>query len=82
MKVTPDSFIITSSPSSLNLIKDALETNGVEDFIFLDVRYIPDGLVDLTIEKTKKVVNAINAFENDDDIQEVFHNLNLDILDN
>ena len=78
---TEDSFVIYCSPSSLNLIKDTLESNGITEFILIDVKYIPDALVDLTIEKSKKTMNSINAFENDDDIQEVFHNLNLDILE-
>jgi YebC/PmpR family DNA-binding regulatory protein len=79
---TIDSFVITCLPSSFNNIKEVLESNGITEFKTVEVKYIPDSLMSLSKEKTNKVINTINKFEDDEDIQEVFHNLDTSILDN
>ena len=74
---TKDSFIIISSPSSFNDIKTSLEQNGITDFITVEVKYIPESLIKLDDEKTTKILNTISKFEDDEDIQQVFHNVDL-----
>jgi transcriptional/translational regulatory protein YebC/TACO1 len=38
---------------------------------------IPNDLVNLNTEDTRKAMKAIEAFEDDDDVQNVYHNLEI-----
>ena len=74
---TEESFVILSSPSSFNDIKTALEEHGISEFITVEVKYLPESTIKLDEEKTTKILNTISKFEDDEDIQEVFHNVDL-----
>jgi transcriptional/translational regulatory protein YebC/TACO1 len=42
-----------------------------------ELQRVPNDTVTLDLESAKKIMRAIEAFEDDDDVQKVFHNLEL-----
>lgn len=67
-------FEITTSPADYYTVKDALEA---KHYVFLDASLglVPNVWTTVTDEETRiKLDKLIEAFEENDDIQEVFHN--------
>lgn len=69
---------IICSPSDLSQLSEALEKEfNIEKFERSEVTYIANSKVELDEEKTQKILNSIDALEEEEDIQEVFHNLEI-----
>ncbi len=69
-----DGFVVITSQEDFYTVKDALEIKGYS-FVQADVAMIPQTTVNLTDEEQIKHMNKlIDMLEDDDDIQEVFHN--------
>ncbi|MDJ1645527.1 YebC/PmpR family DNA-binding transcriptional regulator [Mycoplasma sp. M5725] len=69
---------ITSAPSDLSQLSEALEKEfNIEKFERSEVTYLPNSKVELDEEKTQKILNSIDALEEEEDIQEVYHNLEI-----
>lgn len=67
-------YIIISAPEDLYTVKDALAEKGYV-FVSADVAMIPQTTVKLTDPEHIKLMNRlVDMLEDDDDIQEVFHN--------
>lgn len=76
IQVTDESFIITTTPENFNNCKNAIESNlNITDFLQCEVTYIPNSMVLFEGEKADKIKEFIAKLEDDDDIQEVFHNI-------
>jgi YebC/PmpR family DNA-binding regulatory protein len=70
-----DNFEITCEPNDFTSVKDAFESNGYT-FLSAQVEYIPDTNVTLTDEEDiKKMKLLLEHLEENDDVQEVWHNL-------
>ena len=50
----------------------------IEEFISSGIEWLPINKVSLNKEKTKSVVNFLEALENEDDVQHVYANLEID----
>ncbi len=76
-----ESYFVTTSPNTFGEVKESLESkfNGIE-FKTAEVTYEPNQLVTLSEEKAEKILEAVDKFEDDEDIQEVFHNLDPDSI--
>lgn len=72
-KLDDNSYRIVSSRKDLMQVVSSLENKwyNVESY---DIEYIPKNTVKLSEEGEKKLEKLINTFEDDDDVDEVFHN--------
>ncbi|UUD35280.1 YebC/PmpR family DNA-binding transcriptional regulator [Mycoplasmopsis caviae] len=78
-EATEVSFIITTAPENFSKCKSAIETNlGISDFMQCEVTYIPNSTVSFDKEKSERIQEFINKLEDDDDVQEVYHNIELE----
>ncbi len=79
-EISNDSYFIYTKPSFFSKVKDKLILEGIKNFKIAEVKYIPNNLIKLSKEKTKKIFNFIEKLENEDDIQDIYHNLDLNFL--
>ena len=75
--VDEDSFIIYTEPNNFIEVKDSLEEKGYNSFIISEVTFIPNNYISLDEEMTEKVNNLIDALNDLDDVQSVYHNLEM-----
>jgi YebC/PmpR family DNA-binding regulatory protein len=69
-------FIITTALEDFGNVQKKLDEMGVE-VENAELQRIPNDTKDLPIEEAKKVLRAIEEFEEIDDVQNVYHNLEL-----
>ena len=70
-----DSYEITTEPNNFLNVKDGLEKLGYNEFIISEVTYIPDNYIDLSEEEKERALSLIESLEDIDDVQAVYHNL-------
>lgn len=69
-----DSFEILTSPADFSAVREALENEGIT-MVQAEVTMIPQTYVNLTDENDLKMMNRIiDLLDEDDDVQEVYHN--------
>lgn len=69
-----DSYEITTSPDDFDAVRDALEANKVP-FVSAEVTKIPQNYVTLSAEDDIKKMNRIlGLLDEEDDVQNVYHN--------
>ncbi|MBP3915074.1 YebC/PmpR family DNA-binding transcriptional regulator [Clostridium sp.] len=66
-------FIITTAPEDFGTVREALEAEGLE-FLEAAVKMIPDTYTEINEEAAKKFQKMLDLLEDDDDVQEVYHN--------
>lgn len=66
-------FIITTSPDDFGVVREALEAEGLE-FLEAAVKMIPDTYTEIDDDAAKKFQKMLDLLEDDDDVQEVYHN--------
>lgn len=66
-------FEIITSPDDFSSVREALEGEGYE-FLSADITMIPDTTVGLDMETAEKLQKLIDKLEDDDDVQDVWHN--------
>lgn len=66
-------FEITTAIEDFGIVREALEAAGYE-FLNADLTMIPDTFTTLDLEGAEKVQKLIDKLEDDDDIQDVYHN--------
>lgn len=71
-----DCYEIITTPANFSSVKDALEKQGLA-FEDAEVRLIPQSTIDLNDEQLGKFERLIDTLEELDDVQEVYHNVNL-----
>ena len=76
-RVEDDGYVIETTPDNFLGVKDELEKNGYDEFIMSEVTYIPDNYIALDEETSTKAMNLIESLEELDDVQEVYHNLEM-----
>ena len=72
-----DSYEITTTPEKFLEVKEQLEEKGYNNFILSEVTFIPDNYIELDDEAKEKALNLIDALEEIDDVQNVYHNLDM-----
>lgn len=72
---TPDDEVyeIITSPEDFSKVRQELEKNGIE-FISAEVSMIPATTVILDEKMAEKIEKMIDRLEDDDDVQDVYHN--------
>lgn len=66
-------FIVTTTPEDFGQVREALEAEGIE-FLEAAVKMIPDTYTSITEDEAKKFQKMLNLLDDDDDVQEVYHN--------
>lgn len=66
-------FVVTTAPEDFGSVREALEANGLE-FLEADIKMIPDTYTAVDEETAVKIQKMLDALEEDDDVQDVFHN--------
>lgn len=74
-EILDNSYLITTKPEDFISVKDALEQNGIVDFLSSEVTFIPDNYIELSDEDKEKVYSMIEQLEDLDDVQDVYCNL-------
>ena len=72
-----DAFEVYTAPSDFSAVREALEGKGYT-FLSAEVAMIPQNTVDISDPETvEKVMRFLDNLEDNDDVQEVYHNGNL-----
>ena len=66
-------FEISTQPNDLGAVRDALDKKGYK-FVSAEVEYIPTTLTSLDEESAVKMNKLIDMLEDNDDVQDVWHN--------
>ena len=66
-------FVVTTSPEDFGTVREALEAEGLE-FLEAGVKMIPDTYTEINEDDAKKFQKMLDLLEDDDDVQEVYHN--------
>ncbi len=70
-----DNYEIYTTPEDFSKVKKALENLGIYDYQMCEVTYFAQNFVKLEPDKEEKVLALIEALEDLDDVQNVYHNL-------
>lgn len=68
-----DEIIITTSPENFDTARKILEEHKIE-VLEANVVFLPKTKTELDVETAKKVLRIIDKFEDNDDVQNVYHN--------
>ena len=68
-------YTIYTEPADFIKVKEALENEGINEFLTSEITYVADNKISLDEEKCEKVMNLIEALEAIDDVQDVYHNM-------
>ena len=66
-------FVVTTAPEDFGTVREALEAEGIE-FLEAAVKMIPDTYTAIDEADAKKFQKMLDLLEDDDDVQEVYHN--------
>ena len=75
--IIDEDITIYTGPEKFLEVKDALDKLGYNKYIMCEVTFIPDNYIALDEESSEKVLNLIEALEDLDDVQAVYHNLDI-----
>lgn len=70
-----ESYTIYTEPNNFITVKDALASMGYDKFIVSEVTFVPNNYIALDEETMDKVMGLIDALNDLDDVQSVYHNL-------
>ena len=77
MEIGDEDITIYTEPDKFLSIKDELDKLGYDKYIMSEVTFVPDNYISLDEEGTEKVMGLIDALEDLDDVQDVYHNLDI-----
>jgi len=80
IETTDESFEIYTTPESFEGVKNNLEESGFT-FVQAEITMIPQTYTSLEGDDLTKMLKLIDALEDDDDVQEVYHNLDESVID-
>ena len=75
--VVDEDITIYTEPDKFLEVKDGLDKLGYNKYIMCEVTFIPDNYIELDEEATEKVMSLVDALEDIDDVQAVYHNLDI-----
>ncbi|WP_330463582.1 YebC/PmpR family DNA-binding transcriptional regulator [Metamycoplasma gateae] len=77
-RVEDDLYVITTNPSDFQKVKQSLdESFSIENYATAEVTYIVNSDVEVDAEKAEQIEKFVDLLEDDEDIQEVWHNAKL-----
>lgn len=75
-EVEDDMYVITTTPTDLISVKDVLIGRGFK-CEEAELEYLPKTSIDCTMEVAKENLELIDYLENNDDVNSVYHNMNV-----
>ncbi|MGV3487689.1 MAG: YebC/PmpR family DNA-binding transcriptional regulator, partial [Tuberibacillus sp.] len=72
-----DSVIVYAEPDQLHAVQEAFKNAGIEDFTVAELTMLPQNEVTLPEDAKVKFEKLIDALEDLDDVQQVYHNVDL-----
>lgn len=72
-----DQVIVYGEPNDFSVIKEALENFGIEKFEVAELEMIAKTEIDLNEEDLEIFEKLVDALEADEDVQKVYHNVNI-----
>jgi YebC/PmpR family DNA-binding regulatory protein len=76
VELEEDTFMITTPLEDFHKVQLKLQELGLEPES-AELQRIPNDTVDLTLEQGLQIMKIIEEFEDDDDVQSVYHNVNI-----
>jgi len=76
IELEDDTFMITTPMEDFHTVQLKLQALGV-DAESAELQRIPNDTLDLTLEQGVQIMKIIEEFEDDDDVQSVYHNVNV-----
>jgi len=76
LSVSAESFEILTHPHELETVKGEMEEQGYA-FAGSEVRWIPQNTIDVQGENAEKLLKMMDAFEDNDDVQDVYTNFEI-----
>src|SRR5262245_49220081 len=73
-----DSLVVVTEPKEFERIRDGLKKAGLPDPVSAEVAMIPQNTVKLAGKDAESALKLVNALEDNDDIQNVYSNLEVD----
>ena len=73
-----DQAIVYAEPNDFHTVRKALEDLGITEFTVSDIEMIPQSEVTLEGDDLRLFERMINALEDNEDVQKVYHNVNLE----
>lgn len=58
-------------------MNEALEKEGIDNFVVNEISYIPSNYISLDKDKEEKILALVETLEDLDDVQDVYHNLEI-----
>ena len=74
IELEEDTFMITTPMEEFHNVQKKLQEMGLEPES-ADLQRIPNDTIELTVEQSVQIMKIIEEFEDDDDVQSVWHNL-------
>jgi YebC/PmpR family DNA-binding regulatory protein len=76
IELEDDTFLITTPMEDFHSVQLKLQEMGLEPES-AELQRIPNDTLDLTLEQGVQIIKIIEEFEDDDDVQSVYHNVNV-----
>lgn len=76
-KSDDDSYTIETTPENFISVKEQLESSGYTEFLVSEVTFVPSNYIPLEEDAMNKAMSLIESLEDLDDVQEVYHNIEL-----
>ena len=77
MEIGEEDITIYTEPDKFLTIKDELDNLGYDKYLMSEVTFVPDNYISLDEEGQEKVMTLVEALEDLDDVQNVYHNLDI-----
>ena len=77
MEIGDEEITIYTEPEKFLTVKDELDKLGYDKYLASEVTFIPDNYIALDDDGVEKVMALIDALEDLDDVQNVYHNLDI-----
>lgn len=74
--VLDDIYEVRTQPNDFSSVRKYLEEKGVE-FVEADIQMVPNDKIELNQDQLTTFEKMLDAFEDNDDVQDVYHNVNL-----
>lgn len=80
-EATENSYFIYTDPTLFSEVKEKLEKQNLTEFLTAEVRYVANQEVKIPKDKAEAILEFIEKLEDDEDIQDVYHNLDASSLE-
>ena len=77
MEIENEEITIYTEPEKFLSVKDELDKLGYDKYLVSEVTFVPDNYITLDEDSQEKVMMLVEALEDLDDVQNVYHNLDV-----